>query len=153
MKVIKTIGFYFVSFTWGIVMSIIGLIIATALWICGKKGKRFYYCYRFEFGESWGGISLGPFIFTSKNPTLHTLQHEHGHSIQNLMLGILFPFIVGIPSGIRYNYRKWYKKHKYPKTNVPLKPYDSFFVEGWATRLGEKYFTEKQENENKWVKE
>ena len=35
------------------------------------------------------------------------IRHEGGHGIQNIIFGVLMPFLVSIPSFIRY----WYRKH------------------------------------------
>ncbi len=137
MKTLKTILFYIISFTWGGIMSMIGLIVILGLMILGHKPKRFHNRIYIEVGERWGGLELGCFFITSKNPSLHTKQHESGHTIQNAILGIFFPVLIGIPSAVRYWYReiKYYRKGKYPETE-----YDSIWFEGWASRLGEKYF-------------
>lgn len=120
-------------------MSTIGLFAMLILMILGNKPKRFHNRIYIEVGEDWGGLELGCFFITNKNPSLHILQHEAGHGIQNIILGPLFPFLIATPSAIRYQYRK-FKYHKKGKT--PPTDYDSIWFEGWATRLGEKYFKE-----------
>lgn len=82
---------------------------------------------------------MGPFFVTDSTPTLHTKQHESGHGIQNIMFGPLMPFIVSIPSCIRYWYRE-YLVRSGKKKYYELPEYDSIWFEGMATRLGEKYF-------------
>ena len=106
MKVLKSIGFWFLSFTWGIIMTALGLLITVALIVIEKQPKTFHHYVRIEIGKSWGGFNMGPFIVTSENPTLYTKQHEAGHGIQNIMFGPLMPFIVSIPSAIRYWFRE-----------------------------------------------
>lgn len=133
----KAILFWALSFTWGLPLTIIGLAIAIVLTIFGYKPHRFHYMVRFEIGENWGGFSLGGFIFTSENPSLHIKQHEAGHGIQNMVYGIITPFIVSIPSAIRYWYREYLQKIK-KKTDLP--PYESIWFEKQATEIGEKYF-------------
>ena len=102
MRVFKTILYWFVSLTWGLLMSTYGLLCAFALLISGHKPKIFHYSVYFEAGSGWGGFEAGCFFIVNKNPSLSLKQHEHGHGIQNLMLGPLFPFLVGIPSALRY---------------------------------------------------
>ena len=102
MKIIQTIIFYILSFTWGIIMSSIGAIISVILLICGQKPKLFHGRIYFAIGKNWGGVNFGPFFFVDSTPTLHTKQHECGHGIQNIILGPLMPFIVCIPSAMRY---------------------------------------------------
>ncbi len=128
--------FYFLSFTWGIPMTLFGLLVALVLLCCGKKPKRCGWCWYFEIGEGWGGIELGAFFLVSKTATDHTRYHEHGHAIQNCYWGLLMPFVIGIPSMIRYWYRelRYHRKGKYPPTD-----YDSIWFERQATLLGAEY--------------
>ena len=133
----KKILYWIVSLTWGGLMTFIGLIVALVLLATGHKPYKFGYTFYFKVGKSWGGLELGGLFITDSNPSLHTLCHEHGHGLQNLWWGPLFPFVIGIPSAIRYWYReiKYYKKGKQPPTT-----YDSIWFEGQASELGEKYF-------------
>ena len=133
----KKILYWIISLTWGGLMTFIGLIVALVLLVTGHKPYRFGYTFYFKVGKSWGGLELGGLFITDSNPSLHTLCHEHGHGLQNLWWGPLFPFVIGIPSAIRYWYReiKYYKKGKQPPTT-----YDSIWFEGQASELGEKYF-------------
>ena len=141
MKTFKTIIFWFLSLTWGLPMTLMGAIVAFALLITGHKPKCFHHSIYFEVGENWGGFEAGGFFFTDKTPSLHTKQHESGHGLQNIVLGPLMPFVVSIPSAIRY----WYRRIKQKRNpNVVLPPYDSIWFEGQATRLGEKYFKEEE---------
>lgn len=133
----KKILYWIISLTWGGLMTFIGLIIAFVLLLTGHKPYKFGYTFYFKVGKSWGGLELGGLFITDSNPSLHTLCHEHGHGLQNLWWGPLFPFVIGIPSAIRYWYReiKYYRKGKVPPTT-----YDSIWFEGQASELGEKYF-------------
>lgn len=105
MKVLKVIGFWLASYTWGIIMTLIGTVVSLALLVTGHKPKTFGYAVYFEVGEGWGGVELGPFFLCSKGCGLHTKQHEFGHGIQNIILGPLFPFLVAMPSALRYHIR------------------------------------------------
>lgn len=100
--------FWFLSLTWGIVMSSIGLIVSLALLITGHRPKKFGFSFYFEVGENWGGLELGCIFIVNKNPSEDLLYHESGHTIQNTYLGPLFPFLIGIPSAIRY----WLREKK-----------------------------------------
>lgn len=139
MKKLKVFIFYILSFTWGLPMSLAGLLVAGVLMLAGYKPKRFHHLFYFEVGENWGGVELGCFFVVNKNPSLHIKQHEAGHGIQNIVFGPLMPFIVSIPSAIRY----WNREYLYRtdrKKYYELPDYDSVWFEGQATRLGEKYF-------------
>lgn len=94
--------FYLLSWTWGIIMTAIGGIIAAGLLIAGYKPKKHGHCIYFEVGKGWGGVELGMFFLTSKDAGKSTRNHEHGHGFQNTVLGPAFPFLVAIPSATRY---------------------------------------------------
>ena len=130
------IVFYILSFTWGIVMTLVGLIVAGVLLLAGKRPKKYGWCYYFEVGENWGGFNLGIIFLTGSNPPERTKNHEFGHAIQNCLWGPLMPFIITIPSAIRYWYRelKYYRKNKFPPTD-----YDDIWFEGNATMMGTKF--------------
>ena len=92
------------SFTWGIIMSVIGSLVTLVLLILGNKPHRYRCAWYFTIGESWGGINLGPcFIVGNRNTSV--IPHEYGHGIQNCIFGPLFPFIIALPSLIRAGYR------------------------------------------------
>lgn len=116
-------------------MTLIGCVVALCLILTGHKAKRWGYCWYFEVGENWGGVELGVFFVANKYPSEHTKSHEFGHGIQNCYYGFLMPFIVCIPSAIRYWYREIVQRTNPNKT---LPPYDSIWFEGQATKLGEK---------------
>lgn len=118
-------------------MTLIGAVVALGLLVTGHKPKRFHYFIHFEVGKYWGGLNAGAFIFTDTSPTRRIKSHECGHGLQNIMLGVFMPFVVGLPSAVRY----WYREYKINKgQGAQLPSYDSIWFEGWATRLGEKYF-------------
>lgn len=139
MKKIKAIGFYLASFTCGLPMTLVGCIVALFLLITGHKPHRFHYFIYFEVGENWGGFECGCFFVMNRGGSLHIKQHESGHGIQNIILGWFMPFVVSIPSAVRYWYRE-YLVRSGKKKYYELPDYDSIWFEGWATRIGEKYF-------------
>ena len=96
--------YYILSFTWGLPMTLIGLASALVLICLGYKANTYGGRLHFTVGKKWGGMSLGTVIITDDNAPEHTMNHEFGHSIQNCYYGFLMPFIVCIPSAIRY----WY---------------------------------------------
>ena len=106
-KVILGILYWTVQLTWGLLTTIVGLI-ATVICVVFLKGKihKNGFSYIIEVGGNWGGVNMGAVSFcgnyygTSYWDEVRC--HEFGHSIQNLFLGPLFPFIVGIPSTTRY---------------------------------------------------
>ena len=50
-KILCGIGFWFLSLTWGILLSLIGFMIGLVLVICGVKPKRIGWFVYFEVGE------------------------------------------------------------------------------------------------------
>lgn len=126
--------YWFIQFTWGLPLTLAGGILALLLIARGVKPQKFAYAIYFACGEHWGGLNLGGFFFVQKDADTSIKSHEYGHSLQNLLLGPLTPFLVTIPSALRYHYRRW-KRAK----GHPLPPYDQFWCEGWATKWGKKY--------------
>ena len=126
---------WLLSLTWGLIMTLVGLCAAFFLLYRSYIPTRFGPSWVFVVGENWGGISLGPIVIVSKTAKIRTIYHEVGHTIQNAFFGPLFPFIVGIPSAIRYWYREWKK----PKTD-----YDAIWFEGQATQWGIEYMKDEE---------
>lgn len=143
MKALRGIGYWILQLTWGIVMNIAG-VMATLFCLVFLKGRIHKNGYGFitEVGGNWGGLSLGAFALCGNYSTLneywfaHTRKHEFGHSIQNMIFGPLFLFIVAIPSAIRYWYDVLEKNHKSERDD---EWYDSAWFEGTASRWGTKW--------------
>ena len=104
---IQQVVYWVLSYTWGIIMTLIGSVVALALIITGHKPKKFGWDIGFNVGKWWGGVSFGPFFLTDSFDDMGTKCHEHGHGFQNIIIGPLFPFLVGIPSSIRYWLREF----------------------------------------------
>lgn len=117
-------------------MFISGSSVAIVLRILGYRSYRYAGCYVFEVKEGWGGLNLGIFTIVCKDASDATKNHEFGHAIQTCVFGPLTPFIVLIPSAIRY----WYRNIRYNSKGItPKTAYDDFWVEGQATKLGNKF--------------
>lgn len=127
--------FYILSFTWGLPMTLIGLIIGTFLIANGIKPQKYGACWHFEVGEKWGGLNLGLVFLTESNPSVYTKNHELGHAIQNCYFGFLMPFVVSIPSIIRYWYREYRSRISKPCTTG----YYTIWFEKYASLLGTDY--------------
>ena len=126
--------FWFLSLTWGLIMTLIGAIVTLILMIFGFKPKRNIYGWYTEIGNDWGGLDLGPFCLVYKNPNDYILNHEFGHAVQNCALGP-FMILINIASAVRYWYREFLVKVMGKKYS-DLPPYDSIWFEGSATSLG-----------------
>lgn len=132
-------SYILLSFTWGILVTLIGAVIAAALYVLGEEPHKNRLGWVFKV--SWvkgAGVSFGPFAITPKKPTAYLLQHEFGHSIQNCYLGPFWIVLVGIPSMVRFWYRD-IKKKKEKISEKDLPAYDSAWFEGSATELGGLY--------------
>ena len=101
MLVIKRILFYILSFTWGALMSVVGALTTLVLLPFGKQHIYHGRVYT-EIGKGWGGLELGCFFICCEEPNEQLLAHEAGHGLQNCLWGPLFPFVIMIPSAIRY---------------------------------------------------
>jgi len=133
MKYIGLFFYYLLQFTWGIFQNIIGFILT----IKYRKGKREYYhgSVITYHEESWGGISMGIFIVMNgkRDPEWirSTRVHEYGHTIQSLILGPFYMLIIGIPSFIWCNAKRFRTLRKEKGVS-----YFSFYPEKWANHLG-----------------
>lgn len=141
-KVLFGICYWLLQLTWGCITTIIGFLV-TIFCIIFLKGKphKNGFSYIVEIGNNWGGLELGAFALCSNysisNPKWyeHTRRHEFGHSLQNIIFGPLYIFVVGIPSAIRY----WYNVIAESKgKRFASDWYDSIWFEGTATKWGTK---------------
>ena len=134
--ILKRIGFYFLSFTWGFIMSFIGLI-AIAVLACMGRVHTFHGRLYGTIGKGWGGLELGCFFVCGEDCQSDYLRgHESGHGLQNIIWGPLGIFVIFIPSAIRY----WYREFKYNRKGLtPPTDYDSIWFEKQATEWGKKY--------------
>ena len=147
-KVIFGILYWLGQLTWGLLMTLIGLF-AAVFCLAFLKGKPHKNGYSFiiEVGGNWGGVNLGAVSLCGGYTTKcidygwfeAARRHEAGHSLQNLIFGPFFPFIVAIPSAVRY----WLDYFGKLKSGY----YDIWF-ESTATSWGTRYI-EKVENSNK----
>jgi hypothetical protein len=135
MKILKYILFYTVQFTWGLLQNILGFCLFIKYRNCRHE---FYHGAALTYHEeNWGGISLGIFTFVNGKRNAEwvrsTKVHEFGHTVQSLILGPLYLFVIGIPSIIWCNGKKYIKMRK--EQNVS---YFDFYPEKWANTLGAK---------------
>lgn len=131
--------FYLLQFTWGILMNIFGILVALFMLITLHKphilGPSIYFVCKKAEGF---GFEAGIFFVIGADCEGDILMmHECGHGIQNCIFGPLTPFIISIPSCIRYWYRelKYYRKGLTPKT-----AYSAIWFEHQADVWGEKYY-------------
>jgi hypothetical protein len=112
----------------GLPLSMVGAIVYGVLRLFGAKPKDYYgICKYFEIGNNWGGLEMGWFFICAKNSNETLKNHEVGHGIQNALSGGFTMVAHSIGSALRY----WYRKVRKITT-----PYDAWWFEGNATRLG-----------------
>jgi hypothetical protein len=129
------------QWTKGWALSFVGLFVYAVLVLTGHKPIDYKgICPCFEVGKSWGGFEMGWFFVCGKNNGEGTKQHEVGHMIQNAAVGGFEMLAYSIGSAARW----WYRKVKKITT-----PYDSWFFEGDASRLGIEYVRNIEEQKEK----
>lgn len=133
-----TITYIVLQCTWGILQTFLGFL----FFLCYiNKPREIYNGCIITKWDRFGGLSCGLFIFvTNENSGITTPEicdkitvHEYGHTIQSLILGPLFPIIIGIPS-VAWGSLPWFERFR-KENNVS---YSAMFTESWADRLGEK---------------
>lgn len=149
MKAIKGILYVVWQCTWGFLQSLVGFFYMLRYINCRHE---WYHGSYVTYFTGWaGGISLGMFIFVAEmndemkeiyakkgidfNDETHSMLrvHEYGHTIQSLILGPLYLFVVGIPS---ITWAKLKKNIEYrEKNNIA---YTSYWCEKQASELGSK---------------
>ena len=141
-KLMNKSTYYLLSWTWGLAMTLIGLIVVSAILLYGLITKKQYrlkrhgWSFYLNVGKSWGGLELGMFFLTDSKDSVSTKWHEFGHSIQNCYWGPIFLFVICIPSAIRY----WYRELKYNRKGIKCPTaYDSIWFEAEASSLGRLY--------------
>ncbi len=137
--------FLILSFTWGLLWTIIGALIYLGFRVFARKritavgykqGRK-----ALKVKGSFGAISLGLFIVLDEYlyDDLEVVNHELGHTIQNAWFGPLFIPLIAIPSGIRALF--WDKiQDRYYKKHGKYKDYYGIWFEKQATVLGNRYF-------------
>lgn len=133
MKYIRYFFYFLLQITWGFFQTLFGLV----LFLKNIKCKHAFYhgaILTYHDGD-WGGISLGLFIFVNRKRGEDWYKpatvHEYGHTIQSLILGPLYLFVIGLPSFVWCNNKKCIEYRK--KNN---KSYFDLYCESWANKLG-----------------
>lgn len=130
--------FRILSWTWGLPMTLIGYIAAFFLRQFGYKPHKWGGNTFFIVGENWGGLDLGPITLICSDHDDYMLDHEFGHAIQNCYWGFLFPFVIAIPSAVRYWYREIVVRLGIRRRSELPGYYDIWFEKN-ASNLGQNY--------------
>ena len=125
---------------WGLPQTLIGLILRVKYRHCPGEWYRGVYVTWHD--AAWGGVSLGLFIFSKDKlpePRRRELMiHEYGHTWQSLFLGPLYLFVVGLPSYVWANSKKFRRMRRERGIR-----YTSRYPENWASSLGQRFAREK----------
>lgn len=144
MSVMKRALYLIWQCTWGVLQSAAGACVLLL------HIRNRHYCFHGAVITEWkygSSVSLGMFIFITDDPCYPKLKneytkaelsekllvHEYGHTIQSLILGPLYLFVIGIPSILWAGLPLFIKKR-----NEKCISYYAFYTERWADRLGEK---------------
>ena len=142
MNKFKLLLYILIQWAWGFIQNIMGLICCA---FCIKSKHFLYHGAVVTFWNKEACMGLGMFIFMSKNTiscgnvqevlknahAKEILIHEYGHTIQSVILGPLFIFVIGIPSLV-WAYHPYYR-NKRKKENIS---YLTAWQECWASSLG-----------------
>ena len=144
MKKLALALFWILSLTWGCIATLAGAALALVCLAKGNKPKIFHGNIYFDRVRPRGSNNLGPFFFLGENAMEITPYHEAGHGLQNIVLGPLYPLVVGLPSEIWYqHFNKKYAEQMSsdiwdPKERAAA--YDKMPIEHWATSWGMKTY-------------
>ena len=124
------------QYTWGLLQNLAGGTIYAFYRLRGCP----HFAYQGALAVIWpvrsGSMSLGRFLFLHESyrpGDRALLAHEYGHTIQSLILGPLYLFVIGLPSllwaGLPVFQRRRHDRHV---------SYYSFYPEKWANRIARK---------------
>lgn len=129
----------FIHWTWGHLQTFAGFLLYLKYRHCPH---RYYHGVLRIVWPKNSGISMGMFIFTPyetegeegrRSYCEKVAVHEFGHTFQALLLGPLYPFVIGIPS------LSWGNIPVFQRIRNEKKiPYTWLFCEKWASYWGEK---------------
>lgn len=144
MNWIKYLSYWLWQLSWGFCQSLLGLLLFLKNRHCPHA---FYHGAVLTKWHGLGGVSLGPFIFAAdeNNPKLRDKSraermcaHEFAHTVQSLLLGPAYLFVIGLPSFLWCNL-PYFRKLRLEKQI----PYGAFYTEKWADHIAEKLFGQK----------
>lgn len=122
------------QWTWGFAQTLAGAVIFLIFWRCP------HFRYQGAVVTVWpiksGSMSVGGFLFLHPGwqpGNQKLLAHEYGHTVQSLILGPLYLFVIGIPSFLWAlpPATRWRARHKIP--------YSALYTERWADRNGARF--------------
>lgn len=135
------------QYTWGLLQNLAGGTIYAFYRLRGCP----HFAYQGALAVIWpvrsGSMSLGRFLFLHESyrpGDRALLAHEYGHTIQSLILGPLYLFVIGLPSllwaGLPVFQRRRHDRHV---------SYYSFYPEKWANALGARFARPRRDPEDR----
>ncbi len=136
MKTVRKILFYFWQFTYALIQNIIGLVMLAIYKARGSESEWYHNALvTYIDKKNFGGVSLGMFIFINKSRTgdvRHDMRiHEYGHTVQSLILGPVWLFVIALPSVIWCGVPFFVNLRK--KKDIS---YYWLYCEGWSNLCG-----------------
>ncbi len=147
-NVLLTVLYIIWQWTWGFLHSFVGFVLRLMYIGHPHEWRRGACLTMYDKARSpikdLGCISLGMFIFIGmpeggghhEEQIERGVAHEYGHTIQSLIYGPLYLFVVGIPSLV-WSARYYGNKRFYNEKNIY---YTSRFPESEAEAFGRKFF-------------
>lgn len=125
--------YYLLNCSWGLFLTVVGLLITLFMLLTGKKPTKYYEIYYFKIGKDWGGFETGLMFIRDENSSEVLNAHELGHTYQNAIFGPFQIFLITIPSFVRY----WYREIRFTRKNIkPTTLYDDIWFESSASNHG-----------------
>ncbi|MCL2023676.1 MAG: hypothetical protein FWG82_04820 [Oscillospiraceae bacterium] len=137
-------AYWVLSCTWGVFATAAGGVKALSCMMDGLEPKYFKGNIYFENVREMGSNNLGPFFFLGENAEYYTPYHEAGHGLQNIVMGPVYPIVVGISSEIWY--QKFVSEYAEELASGAWDPdarrsaYDRNPIERWATSWGARVY-------------
>lgn len=120
---------FYLLLPWQLLQTLCGLMLALVFIRKLDKVTRYRNAILFRIRKfAITGISFGPVILVDSRANERIVRHEYGHSIQSMLLGPLYLFVVGVPSVSRGIYTR--------RKGLSMEYYFSGYPENWADRLG-----------------
>lgn len=120
--------YYLLALTWGVLLTLLGLVATLVVMCFGKFPKAYKGIYYQSIFKNWGGWEFGLMFLCDEDENIYIKKHELGHTYQNALLGIFQPFLVWLPSAFRYQWREHIyrvQKRNPKKYPDPLPSYDA----------------------------
>lgn len=128
---VKRVLYVLLQWTWGFAQTFIGFLVFLIFL------RSPHFLYQGAVVTIWpikaGSMSVGGFLFLHPGwqpGNQRLLAHEYGHTIQSLILGPLYLFVIGIPSFL------WALPNASRYRSDRRIPYSALYTEKWADRNG-----------------